>query len=134
MIGVLLVNHGRLGSQLVATVNGMLGELTLATETVPVHRHDDPDELAERARAAAKRVDAGDGVIVLTDVLGSTPSNIANRVAAGNRRVVAGVNVPMLVRIYNYPTLALEDMVTSALEGGRTGILPCADQEANPNA
>lgn len=133
MIGVLLVGHGRLGQHLVETVTGMLGELSLATEVVAVHRHDDPDERIARAVEAAQRVDAGDGVLVLTDAFGSTPSNIANRLAAGNRRVVSGVNLPMLVRIYNYPALSLADMVTNAVEGGRSGIMPCADQGEKPH-
>lgn len=134
MIGVLLVGHGRLGEHLVETVTSMLGELSLTTEVIGVHSRDDPDERAAEALAAAGRVDAGDGVLVLTDAFGSTPSNIANRLAGANRRVVAGVNLPMLVRIYNYPRLPIAEMAASAIEGGRGGILPCADEEPNPNA
>lgn len=134
MIGVLLVGHGRLGEHLVETVASMLGELSLTTEVIGVHSRDDPDERAAEALAAAGRVDDGDGVLVLTDAFGSTPSNIANRLANGNRRVVAGVNLPMLVRIYNYPRLPIAEMAVSAIEGGRGGILPCADEEPNPNA
>lgn len=128
MIGVLLVTHGGLGQHLVETVTSMLGDLSLATEVVAVHSEDDPEERMRRADAAAARVDDGDGVIVLTDAFGSTPSNIANRLAEGGRRVVAGVNLPMLVRIYNYPALGLDDMVTAAVEGGRGGIMPCTPQ------
>lgn len=129
MIGVLLVTHGRLGQHLVDTVSGMLDGLNLDTRVVEVHRQDDPDERAEYARTAARGLDSGDGVIVLTDAFGSTPSNIANRLAADGYRVVAGVNLPMLVRIYNYPGLPLDQMVESAVEAGRHGIMPCLQSE-----
>lgn len=133
MIGVLLVGHGRMGQQLVQTLTSMLGELPLATEVITINRADDPDEQASRVRAAATRLDAGDGVLILTDAFGSTPSNIANRLADDRRRVVAGVNLPMLVRVYNYPELSLPEMQASAVEGGRSGIVPGANEGASPH-
>lgn len=126
MIGVLLVTHGQLGRHLVDTVTGMLGELSLPTDVLEVHRQSDPDELIGAARDAAGRLDDGHGVLILTDAFGSTPSNIANRAADRDRhRVVAGVNLPMLVRIYNYPKLELDAMTASAVEAGRQGVMPC---------
>ncbi|MES1942835.1 PTS system fructose subfamily IIA component [Salinisphaera sp. PC39] len=126
MIGVLLVTHGQLGRHLVDTVTGMLGELSLPTDVLEVHRQSDPDELINAARDAAARLDDGHGVLILTDAFGSTPSNIANRAADRDRhRVIAGVNLPMLVRIYNYPKLELDAMTASAVEAGRQGIMPC---------
>lgn len=126
MIGVLLVTHGQLGRHLVDTVTGMLGELSLPTDVLEVHRQSDPDELINAARDAAARLDDGHGVLILTDAFGSTPSNIANRAADRDRhRVIAGVNLPMLVRIYNYPKLELDAMTASAVEAGRQGVMPC---------
>lgn len=132
MIGVLLVTHGRMGQHLVDTVSGMLGELSLPTDIVEVHRSDDPDELMLAARNAAQALDTGDGVLILTDAFGSTPSNIANRAATeSGHRVIAGINLPMLVRIYNYPKLGLDEMVTSALQAGRQGVMPCTPPAAD---
>lgn len=129
-VGVLLVTHGQLGQHLVETVTGMLGELSLPTEVLEVHRQADPDVLIDAARAAADRLDDGAGILMLTDAFGSTPSNIANRAADRARcRVVAGVNLPMLVRIYNYPRLDLDAIAASAVEAGRQGIMPCAAPE-----
>lgn len=126
MIGVLLVTHGQLGRHLVDTVTGMLGELSLPTDVLEVHRQSDPDELIGAARDAAARLDDGHGVLILTDAFGSTPSNIANRAADRDRHcVIAGVNLPMLVRIYNYPKLELDAMTASAVEAGRQGVMPC---------
>lgn len=125
-IGVLLVTHGQLGRHLVDTVTGMLGGLSLPTDVLEVHRQPDPDLLTDAAREAAARLDTGAGVLLLTDAFGSTPSNIANRAAEGERhRVVAGVNLPMLVRIYNYPELDLDAIAEGAVEAGRQGIVSC---------
>lgn len=130
MIGVLLVTHGQLGQHLVETVTGMLGELSLPTDVVEVHRQSDPDVLLGTVREAVDRLDAGAGVLILTDAFGSTPSNVANRAADRERcRVVAGVNLPMLVRIYNYPELNLEEIAKGAVEAGRQGVILCTDAE-----
>lgn len=127
MIGVLLVTHGQLGQHLVDTVTGMLGgELSLETDVLEVHRQSDPDVLIDAARQAADNLDTGAGVLILTDAFGSTPSNIANRAAGRGRcRVVAGVNLPMLVRIYNYPELGLDEIAEGAVEAGKQGVMSC---------
>lgn len=127
MIAVLLVTHGRMGHDLVETVTNMLGELTLSTGAIEVHRDDDPDERIRTAKTRADELESGDGVLLLTDAFGSTPSNVANQAAANSnqRRVVTGVNLPMLVRIYNYPKLSLEAMAASAVEAGQQGIMSC---------
>lgn len=130
MIGVLLVTHGHMGQDLVDTVSAMLGRPSLPTDVIEVHRSDDPERLLPAARATASALDSGDGLLLLTDAFGSTPSNIANQIAAQRGyRVVAGVNLPMLVRIYNYPDLALDAMVDSAVDGGQLGIIPCTEQQ-----
>ncbi|GAB3679895.1 PTS sugar transporter subunit IIA [Salinisphaera aquimarina] len=126
MIGVLLITHGSLGAQFVDTVTGMIGELSRPTEVLEVHRHDDPDERSQAAADALARLDQGDGVLIITDAFGSTPSNIATRAASVNgTRVVAGINLSMLVRVYNYPQLALDDLAASAIEAGRAGVMRC---------
>jgi len=126
MIGVLLITHGRLGAHFVDTVTGMLGTLSRPTEVLEIHRQDDPDERSRMATEALAALDDGDGVLVITDAFGSTPSNIATRAAeSGKVRVVAGINLSMLVRVYNYPQLALDDLAASAIEAGRAGVMAC---------
>jgi len=62
----------------------------------------------------------------LTDAFGSTPSNIANRVARRvPSRVVAGLNLPMLFKVFNYPRLTLDDLAQAAVDGGRRGVMEC---------
>ncbi len=124
-VGILLVTHGRLGRQLLDTVKEMIGALPLPSDVVDIHCGQDPEPMIEVTRRAADKLDHGAGVLLLTDAFGSTPSNIAARAARArpNTCVIAGLNLPMLVRIYNYPKLNLERMAASAIEGGRQGIV-----------
>jgi len=125
-VGLLIITHDRIGQHLLATATRMLGICPLATRTLKVTSDCDPDETLERARSLSSELHQGDGVLVLTDMYGSTPSNIAGRLLdGGDMRVVAGVNLPMLVRILNYPRLSLEELAQKALSGGRDGVLLC---------
>ncbi len=125
-VSVLLVSHGRLSQILLDTVQDVLGELPMATEVLEVRRVMDTDPLIRQGERIIERLDQGDGVLVLTDAFGSTPSNIANRVAAKvPSRVVAGLNLPMLLKVFNYPGLPLAELAKAAVEGGQRGILEC---------
>ena len=124
-VGILLVTHGRLGRHLVDTVTEMIGSPPLAIDVVDIQRGQDPDVCAAEALEKASKLNSGGGVLMLTDAFGSTPSNVATRSAATDEsyRVVAGLNLPMLIRIFNYPNLNLEAMVDNAVQGGRQGIV-----------
>lgn len=129
-VAVLLITHGRLSQNLVETVTEMLGgRLSLATDVLEVRTVQDPELLVKQGLRLTDKLDQGDGVLLLTDAFGSTPSNIANKVAqAGRCRVVAGVNLPMLIRIYNYPKLKLDALARTAVEGGQRGVMLCEDR------
>ncbi len=130
-VGILLVTHGRLGRQLLDTIEEMIGALPLPNAVVEIHRGQDPDQLIEQARRAADQLDQGGGVLLLTDAFGSTPSNIACAIRKRpNTCVIAGLNLPMLVRIFNYPALDLQRMAQSAIDGGRQGIIRAEDSNA----
>ena len=126
-IGLLLIMHGKLGHHLLDTLRDMMGELSLAADVLEVRRVQAHEVLITQGRKMIERLDDGAGVLILTDAFGSTPSNIANKLAAGadNVAVVSGVNLPMLVRIFNYPKLALPEMAKNAVEGGTRGIMIC---------
>ncbi|MGJ8668424.1 MAG: PTS sugar transporter subunit IIA [Oceanococcus sp.] len=126
---VLLITHGRLSQHLVDTVSEMLGgKLSLETDVLEIRTVQDPDVLIKQGQRLIEKLDKGAGVLILTDAFGSTPSNIANRIAKGNLcRVVAGVNLPMLIRIYNYPSRDLNALAQTALEGGQRGVMLCED-------
>ncbi|MBB86632.1 PTS fructose transporter subunit IIA [Abyssibacter sp.] len=124
--GLLLVTHGRLGQHLLATVRDVIGELPLDTDILEVRRVQDTEVLIRQGTRMIERLDSGDGVLILTDAYGSTPGNLATRVATDQRtRVVAGVNMPMLLRVFNYHDQALDALSTAAIEGGRRGIVDC---------
>jgi PTS system ascorbate-specific IIA component len=125
-VGLLLITHAGIGTELLAAATAMLGVCPLRAQALAVDNSDDPERLGERALACARELDAGDGVLVLTDLFGSTPANIAARLCdAGQTRILSGVNLPMLVRVLNYPQLPLDAMVDKALSGGRDGVLLC---------
>ena len=126
-VGLLIITHNRVGNELLDTATSMLGICPLGTRVLRVSGNTDPDALVAQAQRLIAELNQGEGVLVLTDVYGSTPSNIANRLRDGGGKVVvvAGVNLPMLIRVLNYPNLSLSDLANKALSGGRDGILLC---------
>ncbi len=128
-VGLMLVTHRGVGSELLATAAATLGICPLQTRCLEVQEYDDPDLLIGRGRQLADEIDRGDGLLILTDACGSTPANIALGIAEGRRiRVLGGLNLPMLLRVYNYAGLSLEALAEAALVGGRTGVA-AADRE-----
>ncbi len=133
-VGLILITHQNLGETLLQTARSMLGELPDACEALAMSQTDDPDAVETQARRRLEFLDSGDGVLILTDMFGSTPANVAGRLARDRRhRVIAGVNLPMLVRVLNYRDLSLTELVNKALSGGHDGILLC-DQECSDAA
>jgi PTS system ascorbate-specific IIA component len=123
-IGVLIVSHGQLGQAMLDISVKTLSVCPLATKVLDVSFECDPDNLADKAQKMVEELDSGDGVLILTDLCGATPSNIACRLVRHNHvMVVAGLNMPMLMRILNYPELSLEEMAERAMDGGRQGIM-----------
>lgn len=125
-VGVLLITHGNLGQELLTTAEGMLGICPLQTRVLAVSGDVVLEAAQEQATDACQELDTGEGVLVLTDIYGSTPSNIANNLLdLPNIAIIAGVNQPMLIRVMNYPALDLQEMVIKAISGGHDGIVLC---------
>lgn len=124
MIGVLVISHGAIGEALLSSAEQILGAKQARTAALGVSRNDDPDAVLERARALAARLDAGAGVLVLTDMFGATPCNVAARLLADGRiEGVAGVSLPMLVRVLSSRNGSLPAAVQRALSGGAEGVV-----------
>ncbi len=101
VIGTVLVTHGALGEELVAVAEKIVGRLPHVT-AVSVGWHDDVDDAKSRIEECIKKVDQGKGVIILTDMFGGTPSNVAMSFMVANKiDVVTGVNLPMVVKLGN---------------------------------
>jgi len=124
-VGVLLITHPGIGSSIVAVSTRLLRALPLKAEALEVGFDDDPDTLLPQASAALRRVDGGDGVLVLTDLYGASPSNLAAKVARLGTPVrrVSAVSLPMLLRVMNYAELTLEELSAVAAAGARNGVL-----------
>ena len=124
MIGVLIVAHGELGQSLVSAVTHVLGARPPQFEVFPVSASDDPTLLLPKAREAVSALDSGEGVAVFSDLYGATPCNLAVKLArAGRVEVLAGVNLPMLVRAFTYRTRGMDTLVRKAISGGCEGVL-----------
>lgn len=125
-VGLLIVSHGGVGTELMRVASEMLGTCPLEYGVIEVKSDTDPDEAITEAKVLLGKLNTGDGVLVLTDIFGSTPSNIANRLLdVGQVKVVAGINLPMLVRVLNYPRLSLDQLVEKAISGGTDGVMVC---------
>lgn len=123
-VGLLIVSHGKLGDYLLETAARMLGVCPLETATLPMSFDCDTDGMLARAAQMIAKLDSGHGVLILTDMYGSTPSNIVGRLQEGHTvRIVSGVNLPMLIRVLNYPRLSLDELAAKALSGGRDGVV-----------
>jgi len=124
MIGVLLVTHGEIGTALLASASQILGGAPPQVTTLSVWRQDDPDDLVLRARELLEQIDAGDGVLVLTDIFGATPGNVVSRLLAdGQVEGVSGVSLPMLLRVLTARNGSLPGAVKRALSGGAEGVV-----------
>jgi mannose PTS system EIIA component len=124
MIGILIVCHGSLASSLAAAVTHVLGSRPAQFDTLSVGAKDDPSQLLPRAREMVQGLDTGEGVIVFSDIYGATPCNLASKLlVAGHIELVAGVNLPMLVRALTYRDRDLDTMIKKAISGGCDGVL-----------
>lgn len=124
MIGILLVTHDTLGEALLQCVCHVLNRHPPQLAQLGVGAHDDPLTLLPRARQMVDSVDSGQGVLVLTDIYGATPSNLcAQLLQAGQVEGIAGVSLPMLLRALTYREKDMATLVQRALSGGSDGIV-----------
>ena len=124
MIGILLITHGTLGESLIHTAIHVLNKRPPSVRQLGVNAQDDPLLLLPQAQTLVKELDTGAGVLILTDIYGGTPSNVAAKlIVPGKAEAVAGVSLPMLIRALTYREKTLDVMITKAISGGRDGVL-----------
>jgi len=132
MTGLLLITHGKLGDDMLDAVKEILTDCPLATASIAVNADSDPDQIFETANRLCDKLEDEEGILILTDLYGSTPSNIANRlIDTHNARVISGANLPMLLRILNYPDMSLEALCDKAANGARDGIVVTTRKQAS---
>jgi PTS system mannose-specific IIA component len=120
MIGMVLVTHGRLAVEFRAAMEHVVGPQR-QVETITIGPDDDMDQRRRDILAAVEAVDTGDGVVILTDMFGGTPSNLAISVMNGGKtEVVAGINLPMLIKLASVRgECDLDRAVVQAQDAGR---------------
>jgi mannose PTS system EIIA component len=131
-VGVLIISHDGIGEALLDTASHMIENNPLKINLLAANRECDPDELFNTASSMLEKLDEGDGVLVLTDLLGSTPSNIAHRLCQHAKvNIVTGINLSMLIRVLNYPDLNLADLTEKACSGGIDGVTITRSEKNN---
>lgn len=124
-VGILILSHQGVGNPLLAAARRLLGALPLATECFEADWNADADSQLPAASAALRKVDAGDGVLMLVDLYGATPARIAEKLSrlGTPAQRVSGLSLPMLLRVQNYPEQALEELARTAAAGARNGVV-----------
>jgi PTS system mannose-specific IIA component len=124
LVGILLITHNGLGESLIDCIRHVMGSVPAHVKALSVLANDDPLRKEEEARALIAQLDEGQGVLLLSDVYGATPCNIAQRLCQPGRvEGVAGVNLPMLLRVACYCNKPLDEQVLRALDGGKECIV-----------
>lgn len=129
MVGILLVTHNGLGDSFVDCIKHVLGEAPRNLKVLSVLAGDDPRLKLAEGHALIKQLDTGDGVLILADVFGATPSNVGRQLCHAEHVMgVAGVNLPMLLRAVCSPNKNLPELAKIAIEGGRECIVQMEQQ------
>jgi mannose PTS system EIIA component len=124
MIGIFLITHGTLGESLIQCACHVLNKRPAQIAQLGLSGQDDPLDMLPIARDMLTWVDNGHGVLVLTDIYGATPSNVAAKLLdPGHIEGIAGVSLPMLLRVLTYRERDMQTLVQRAVTGGCDGVL-----------
>ena len=124
MIGILLLTHAPLGQAFIEAAAHVFRGRPERIEAIDVRADQDPSEIKREAKSAIARLDDGSGVLVITDVMGGTPSNCTLQLGNPSHvEVIAGISLPMLLRALTYRNDTLDVVVEMALAGGQSGVV-----------
>ena len=125
-VGILLISHPGIASNLLETARKLFADAPLQAQVIEVPFDSSVDQALQLAGGCLRELNQGQGVLILTDLYGSTPANICNcLLEEPGFKLVSGLNLPMLIRALNYPDLDLTALAEKAASGGRDGILIC---------
>lgn len=138
MLGIVVVAHAPLGSALLAVMTHMMGEQPAGLAVVDVYATDSLEHNHKRLEEAVATVNEGDGVVLLTDLFGATPSNVCSQLARNATQyrcaVVSGCNVPMVVRALSYRHLSIDEVTAKLVSGARNGVVATKPRPAKKTA
>ena len=124
MIGILLITHGSFGEALVQNACHVLNKRPAQLNQLGVSAQDDPLDILPLAQTLLNTFDEGDGVLIMTDILGASPANLALKLLEPGRiEGVTGVNLPMVLRTLTYRKSDLRTLLKKAVSGGCDGII-----------
>lgn len=124
MIGILIIAHERLGESLIECATHMLGERPQQLHALAVKSDDEPDAILQQAQEIAQKLDSGDGVLVLSDIYGGTPCNIATKlVVSSHSQGISGLNLPMLIVALSYRNLPFDECLTKTMNSGQESVI-----------
>ena len=122
-VGILIITHSDIGKQMLLTAISVYGTNPFRVELLSVDNFDQPNDVIQLGQKYVNFLDKGNGVLILTDIIGTTPSNIAKSIKHRNIKVVAGLNLSMILNVFNYPKFSLKKLADKAIEGGIVGIM-----------
>jgi|TARA_Y100000389_G_scaffold179603_1_gene193817 PTS system ascorbate-specific IIA component len=122
-VGILIITHSDIGKQMLLTATSVYGTNPFRVEILSVDNFDQPNDVIQLGQKYVNFLDTGNGVLVLTDIIGTTPSNIAKSIKHRKIKVVAGLNLSMILNVFNYPKFSLGKLAHKAIEGGVEGIM-----------
>jgi mannose PTS system EIIA component len=124
MISLIILAQGDLGQGLLNAIEHVIGMRPEQFEVQPIDYHQPQDALAQALAARIRKIDQGDGVLILADIFGSSHTNAACRLLEPGRiELISGVNLPMLVRLLSYRKLGMDELLRKAQSGGTEGIV-----------
>lgn len=127
-VRILLITHESIGNELLKVTRNTYGthDLPIETHVIGVDYKTTPENLIPELQKLVKELEANDGLLILTDLYGSTPCNIALTLERyQNVQIISGLNLPMLLKVMNYPALDLTHLAQKALCGGKEGVINC---------
>lgn len=126
-VSVLIISHHDIGDALIRAAKTTFGKenLPLPTYVFNVLPDTDPEQMIPKIKKVIRKLNQNEGILILTDLFGATPSNIAQELQDDNIRIVTGLNLPMLLRVMNYANLNLTQLAENAFKGGQAGIIEC---------
>jgi len=125
-VGILLITHPGIGNAILSGARRIVVDCPLRAKCLEVPIDAPLEKISSQAADMTRSLDQGDGVLILTDIFGATPNNIARGLEDGEHvRVLAGLSLPMLVRLFNYPEEDLPQLCATAATGAKRGVGPC---------
>jgi PTS system mannose-specific IIA component len=125
MTALLFITHNDIGAVLARTATEIIGHCPFAWQSLSFAHPDDLERSLAEARAKLQELDQGDGVLILTDLYGSSPWNVATHLCSQRHIVVTGVNLAMVLRLFNYSRENLYQLAQLAVDGGIRSIQQC---------